>query len=326
MSQANTPSTLFDMCRHFSTEKACIDYIFQMRWPEGFICPKCQSSNGYLLSSRPKIECSNPKCRYQISVTAGTVMHRSKQDLRIWFWGAYLVSTLTPGVSAVQFQRQLGLSRYETAYNMLHKLRSALVAPDREPLLDEVEIDEAYIGSEEEDCPGRGSEEKILVVCAVELIRWVDKKTKKERVRSGRIRLRAIPDASSGSLVLFVSENVKAESIVHTDGWAGYSPLSKEDYDHRPAIQGQGKEAVYLSHVHRIISNLKVWLLGTYYGGVQEKHIQAYLNEFVFRFNRRFWRGPAFKRALGLATEAECWPTYDSLYKAGEPGGWEHKN
>lgn len=326
MSLSSTPTTLLDMCRHFSTEEACVNYIFQMRWPEGFVCPKCQSTGGYLLTNRPKIECSNPKCRYQISVTAGTVMHRSKQDLRIWFWGAYLVSTLTPGISAVQFQRQLGLSRYETAYNMLHKLRSSLVAPNRELLLREVEVDEAYIGSEEEGVPGRGSKEKILIVCAVELIRWVDKKTGNERVRPGRIRFRVIPNASSNSLVPFVKQNVKAGAVVHTDGWSGYSPLSKEQYDHRAVVQGRGKNAVYMPHVHTMFSNLKAWLLGTYHGSVQKKHMQAYLNEFVYRFNRRFWRGPAFKRALNLATEAECWPTYDSLYKAGEPGGWEHKN
>ena len=251
-------------------------------------------------------------------------MHRSKQDLRTWFWGAYLVSTLTPGVSAVQFQRQLGISRYETAYNMLHKLRSALVAPDRELLLDEVEVDETYIGGEEEGHPGRGSEKKILVVCAVELVRWVDKKTENERVRPGRIRLRAIPDASSNSLIPFVTGNVKPGSIVRTDGWAGYLPLSKEQYVHQPIAQGQGKDAVHMLFVHIVFSNLKTWLLGTYHGGVQEKHMQAYLNEFVYRFNRRFFRGPAFNRALGLATEAECWPTYKNLYKAGEADGWIH--
>ena len=209
---------------------------------------------------------------------------------------------------------------------MLHKLRSALVAPSRELLLNEVEVDEAYIGGEEEGRPGRGSEKKILVVCAVELVRWIDKKTGEERVRSGRIRLRSILNASSSSLVLFVKENVAVGSIVHTDGWPGYSPLPKGEYDHRPVVQGQGKEAVYMPHVHRIFSNLKTWLLGTYHGGVQEKHMQAYLNEFVYRFNRRYWRGPAFNRALDLVTKAECWPTYDSLYKAGEPGGWKHKN
>jgi transposase-like protein len=326
MSHTDTPTTILDICRHFSTENACIDYIIQMRWPEGFVCPKCQSINGYLLTNRPKIECSNPKCRYQISATAGTIMHRSKQDLRVWFWGAYLVSTLTPGISASQFQKQLGLSRYETAYNMLHKLRSALVAPERELLINEVEVDEAYIGSEEKGRPGRGSEKKVLVVCAVELVRWIDKKTGDERVRSGRIRLRSIVDASADSLVLFVKENVKKGSIVHTDGWLGYSPLPKEEYDHRPVVQGQGEDAVYMLHVHRIFSNLQTWLLGTYHGAVRKKHMQSYLNEFTYRFNRRFWRGPAFKRALSLATKAECWPTYDSLYKAGEPDGWKHKN
>jgi len=324
MAETKIPTNLIEFSQQFHTEQACVDFLINLRWPEGFLCSKCGAKQGHRLKTRKIIECTDKSCSYQASVTAGTVMHRSKQDLRIWFWGAYLVSTLTTGMSAVQFQRQLGLSRYETAYNILHKLRSALVAPGREPLLNEVEVDEAYIGGKEEGRPGRGTKKKVLVVCAVELIRWVDKKTEAERVRSGRIRLRFIPDAASKSLIPFVKENIKTGSIIHTDGWAGYSPLSKESYDHQVVIQGRGKKAIYMPHVHHIFSNLKSWLNGTYHGGVQEKHIQAYLNEFVYRFNRRYWRGPAFKRALGLATEMECGPTYESLYKAGNPGGWLH--
>jgi transposase-like protein len=251
-------------------------------------------------------------------------MHRTKQDLVTWFHAAYLVSTLTPGISALQFQRQLGLSRYETAFTMLHKLRSAMVAPGRELLHAEVEVDDGYIGGEEAGRPGRGALSKALVACAVELVRWTDKKNGKERVRTGRVRLRAVPDASAESLLPFVRESVEKGAIVHTDGWPSYIALANEGYDHRPVIQG--KEQEYMRHVHRIFSNIKTWLLGTHHGRVSKKHLQAYLNEYTFRFNRRFWRGPAFHRALGLATHTAHWPTYQSLYCTGKDGGWTHPN
>ena len=140
MTETKIPTNLIEFSERFHTEAACVDFLIDIRWPKGFSCPKCGTGHGHRLKTRDLIECSNKLCCNQMSVTSGTVMHRSKQDLRTWFWGAYLVSTLTPGVSAVQFQRQLRILRYETAYNMLHKLRSALVAPGRELLLDEVEV------------------------------------------------------------------------------------------------------------------------------------------------------------------------------------------
>ena len=316
------PTTLPEFCNLFSTIESCEEYLIKVRWPNGFVCPRCSGKKGYHIQKRAIIECANSTCRYHASLTSGTVMHRSKQDLRTWFWAAYLVTTFTPGISGVQFQRQLGLSRYETAFNMLHKLRAALVAPGREQLHNEVEIDEAYIGGEEEGHQGRGVQTKALVVCAIELVRWVDK-TEKPRLHTGRVRLRIVPDASAASLVPFVIQNVKKGAIVHTDGWPSYITLKKEGYDHRPVVQGKGADAKYMPHVHRIFSNLKTWLLGTHHGAVKPKHLQAYLNEYTYRFNRRDWRGPAFIKALGFATHAEG-PTYDRLYHAGEFNGWAH--
>ena len=324
MAESLVPTTLTEFAARFSTEEACAQYLCELRWPNGFVCPRCGSVCGYPIAVRRTIECADRACRYQASLTAGTVMHRSKQDLRTWFWAVYLVTSLTPGISAVQFQHQLGLSRYETAFNMLHKLRSALVAPGRDPLHGEVEIDEGYIGGEEEARPGRGAVTKTLVVCAVELVRWTDKKSGKGRVRPGRVRLQVIPDASAASLVWFVRDSVKQGALIHTDGWPGYSSLGKLGYDHRPVVQGRGKDAKYMPHVHRIISNLKTWLLGTHHGRIDPKHLQAYLNEFTFRFNRRFWRGPTIRRALALAVQAEDRPTYRSLYEAGTDAGWNH--
>lgn len=300
------PRNLIEFSRRFASEKACEEYLFIVRYPTGFICPKCGNERGWLLQGKRLIECPNG---HKISLTSGTVMHRTKQDLVTWFHAAYLMTTLTPGFSALQFQRQMGLSRYETAFNMLHKFRAALVVPGREPLHGEVEIDEAYVGGVEEGRPGRGGETKALVVCAVELVRWTDKKSHRERVRTGRVRLHVVPDASAASLMPFITDSVKSGAIVHTDGWPSYGTLRAKGYDHRAVVQGTGKDAKYMPHVHKIFANVKRWLLGTHHGRVTAKHLQAYLNEYTFRFNRRFWRGPAFHRALGLIVQIEGHPT-----------------
>jgi len=205
----------------------------------------------------------------------------------------------------------MGIATYETAYCMLHKLRSALVAPGRDRLRIEVEVDEGYIGGKEEDCIGRGAIDTEIVVGAVEIIRWVDGKSGKPRVRCGRIRLEAIPDVTGATLRKFVLANVAKGTKVITDGLSSYSFVRKAGFTHE--VQKGGAEADSLPHFHRFISNLKTWLKGTFHGRVEPKHLQAYLNEFTFRFNRRFYKGKAFNRALGLATEFTS-PTYEELY------------
>jgi len=230
--------------------------------------------------------------------------------LRHWFWAAYLVTTHTPGFSAVQLQRQLGLKRYETAWTMLQKLRRAMVRPERDRISGTVEVDETYIGGVEE---GRRSgrkrdSSKAIVVAAVEV-----------RGRgSGRIRLASVPDLSGPSLVGFVETAVAPGSIVLTDHWQGYAPLRRE-YDHRPKTQGHGKNApTLLPRVHRIFMHLKTWLWGTH-RGVSRKHLPHYLNEFVFRYNRRRTPMAAFQSLLGLTGRHEP-TTYKMLYGAESTG------
>lgn len=305
------PTSLVAFSRMFPSDEKCAEYLYRIRWPKGFTCPRCEASGGYPNHKRRIVECSNPSCRYQCSLTAGTVLHRTKQAIHTWFWAAYLVTTLTPSISAKQFQEQMGIATYETAYCMLHKLRSALVAPGRDRLRIEVEVDEGYIGGKEEDCIGRGAIDKEIVVGAVEIIRWVDGKSGKPRVRCGRIRLEAIPDVTGATLRKFVLANVAKGTKVITDGLSSYSFVRKAGFTHE--VQKGGAEADSLPHFHRIISNLKTWLKGTFHGRVEPKHLQAYLNEFTFRFNRRFYKGKAFNRALGLATEFTS-PTYEELY------------
>jgi transposase-like protein len=332
LAEQKGPRSLLEFQHLFATEEQCADYLHSIRWSEGFVCPRCGSRTGYSLATRRVTECGNG---HQISLTAGTSMHRSKLPLTLWFHAAYLVSTLTPGISALQFQKQLGISRYETAFQLLHKLRSALVAPAREPLHGEVEVDEGFIGGPEEDRPGRGAETKSLVVFGVEIIRYAvpdpaDPNARVEKMRAGRVRMNVIPDASAETLMPWCELNIKPGSLVITDGWTAYNGLAKLGYSHQWILQSaKGKKTgAYLPMVHLIVSNLKRWLLGTHKGAVLPRHLPAYLNEFTFRFNRRFWRGPAFHRALGLIVHARKWPEYDTLYSVvkGGVGAWVHPN
>lgn len=332
---ADVPTTLPDFQRRFATEEACAAFLFHLRYPDGYACPDCGSRKAWKVDDLYQMICDHG---HRVTVTAGTVMHRSKQPLTTWFYAAYLVSTLTPGISSVQFQRQLGITRNETAFNLLHKLRSALVDPDREPLKGEVEVDEAFIGGPEEGKHGREKGDKALIVVAVEVVRWIapdpqapnDPNRGVEKVRSGRARMAVIPDASATTLVPWVQRNVAPGTTVVTDGLQSYNSLAKLGYALvvRPHTRLGVKTGAHLEHADRVISNLKRWLLGTHHGAVLNHHLQAYLNEYCFRFNRRFWRGPAFTRALGLMLHAEDRPEYETLYAVGkgDAGAWVHPN
>lgn len=209
----------------FATEEACREYLFASRWPDGFRCRRCGGGEaGAMRRGRLVWQCKG--CGAQTSVTAGTVMHGTRQPLRLWFWAAYLVATHHPGISAVQLQRQLGIRRHETAWMMLHKLRQAMVAPEREPLKREIEADEFFLGGYEEGLKGgRQRGEKALVGVAVEV-----------RGRgSGRLRLQVLGDASGDSLGAFVKAATSTGAIVHTAGWSGYNGLTKLGYDHARA-------------------------------------------------------------------------------------------
>jgi transposase-like protein len=274
----------------FSTEEACREYLFASRWAEGFVCPACGASDAGVMHRRRLVwQCK--ACAQQTSVTAGTVMHGTRTPLRVWFWAAYLVATHHPGISAKQLQRQLGLSRYETAWLILHKLRRAMVAPERGPLGREVEIDEFFLGGLEEGLEGgRQHGKKVLVGAAIEV-----------RGRgSGRLRLQVLPDATGASLVAFATATVAPGAIVHTDGWRGYNGLAKHGYDHRRRPQSTAAPGEQLlPRAHRAISNLKAWMHGTH-RGVGDEHLQVYLDEFVFRHNRRGTPMAAFQTLLGL--------------------------
>lgn len=302
MPRPDFPRTLREFQRRFADEEACRLYLAASRWPDGFRCPRCGFEGALQLPARLLWRCK--KCGRDTSVTAGTVLHRTRIPLTQWFWAAYLVSTHTPGLSALQLQRQLETGCYETAWAMLQKLRRAMVRPGREPLHEKVEVDETYVGGPEVGLRGgRELGNKALVVGAVEV-----------RGRaSGKVRLQVVPDASGQSLTGFVRANVERGATVLTDGWLGYAPLSKMGYRHRPRIQREPKRAErILPRVHRVFGNLQTWLRGTHHG-VGHQHLQAYLDEFTFRFNRRRTPMAAFQTLLGLGAQVSP-TTYNRLY------------
>ena len=251
-------------------------------------------------------------------------MKSSHTPLSAWFWGAYLVTTQTPGQSALQFQRQLGLSRYETAFQMLHKLRAGMVRPERGAIGFQypVEVDETLVGGRTKG-EGHGVHHKATVVGAVEVRQRparADGKKRKRTSYSGRLRLRVVPSREAKVLTEFVQENVAKGAVVRTDGRRGYDDLSRKGYSHEPIVLNGHPERTdaHLPMIHIAFSNLNTWLLGTHHG-VSHQHLQAYLNEFVFRFNRRFYPMTAFNSVLGLAAHASA-PTYETLYS----GEWAH--
>jgi|SRR5271169_1682205 len=296
------PRNLTELEANFSTEENCRAYLARQRWPEGFRCPRCGGAKGWPV--RMLLECAG--CGCQTSVTAGTIFQDTRTPLALWFRAMWWVTTQKNGASALGLQRVLGLRSYETAWTWLHKLRRAMVRPERDRLTGRVEVDETYLGGREEDLRGRLTLEKALIVLAAQ----------EDGKGIGRIRMRQIPDASALSLESFVLESVVPGSVVHTDGWSGYDRMSAKGYVHEVSgvKMSKKKASELLPQVHRVFSLLKRWLMGTHQGAVSHKHLDYYLDEFTFRFNRRRSksRGKLFFRLAQQAVAVDP-ITYDLL-------------
>jgi transposase-like protein/ribosomal protein L37AE/L43A len=286
------PRTVEEFETRFSSEEACREYLFQLRWPEGFRCPRCNHSKAWKVSDT-LWQCG--QCDHQTSVMAGTVFQDTRKPLRMWFRAMWYVMCQKNGASALGLQRVLGLGSYQTAWAWLHKLRRAMVRSGRDRLVGWIEVDETYVGGWAEGKKGRSSGEKSLVVIAAEVV----------GSSIGRIRLQSIPDASAISLHPFIESSVQLGSTIHTDGWKGYLGIDKKGYDHELSLlRGRPRDAnKLLPHVHRVASLLKRWLLGTHQGAVEPQHLAYYLDEFTFRFNRRTSRsrGKLFYRLMQQA-------------------------
>jgi transposase-like protein len=292
------PKTLREFQSKFATEEACQQYLADCRWPDGFVCPKCGNRRAYELASLRRWQCAG--CRNQVSLTAGTILHNTKTPLTVWFWAAYLMTTDKRGLSALLLQRQLALARYETAWMMLHKFRRAMINLKRDPLRGEVEVDDTWVGGTQAGL--RGSRQlkgrkAALVLVAVE---------KRGRNMTGRARMEVIPDFRSETLTAFLKDNVAPGSTVYTDGLKSFTGLNEAGFQHVPRSQPlridlrKGAKSV-VPLADRAIGNLQQWLVGTHHG-VSRDQLQVYLDEFVFRHNRRKTPMAAFQTLLGLGT------------------------
>jgi len=299
------PRTLADFEARFGTEDACRAYLIQLRWPDGFRCPACGQGKSWLVRAT-LFQCAS--CGRQTSVTAGTIFQDTRTSLRTWFCAMWWVTSQKTGASAMGLQRILGLGSYETAWTWLHKLRRAMVRPGRDRLSGTVEVDETYLGATEKGVRGRQTQKKALIAVAAEEV----------GAGIGRIRMRRIPDASADSLQAFVEGAVTPGSVLHTDGLLSYDRLEKHGYGHQIIFLKGKKEspAELLPRVHRVVSLLKRWLLGTHQGAVSQAHLDYYLDEFTFRFNRRTsrHRGKLFYRLVQQAVGVDPAP-YPSLIK-----------
>ena len=299
------PRTLAEFEGRFTSEAACRDYLFLLRWPEGFRCPRCGHSKSWPVR-KVYFQCAG--CGYQVSVTAGTIFQDTRKPLQQWFRAMWYVTSQKTGTSALGLQRVLGLGSYQTAWVWLHRLRRAMVRPGRERLSGRVEVDETYFGGPEKGTRGRQKESKSLIVVAAQ----------EDGDGIGRIRLKQIEDASADSLVGFVEESIDPGSVVHTDSWTGYFPLETKGYVHEVSfLRGNKKTpSELLPRVHRVVSLLKRWLMGTHQGAVRHAYLDYYLDEFTFRFNRRTSnsRGQLFYR-LAQQTVAIDPIAYDQLVR-----------
>ena len=300
MAKPSYPETILEFAAKFHDDDVCLKYLIENRWPDGFVCPTCHHKGGWWLEKHRRFECS--KCHKQVSPLAGTLLHRTHLPIHQWFWAAYLVATHTPGISAIQLQRQLGITKNKTVWFMLHRLRQGMVNIDRSPLSGLIEADETHVGGPAKSMKGRGVREgknKTLIGGAVEIITCATKNGIVKK-KAGRLRLQVLRAASEDEIGKFIRANVAPGSTVKSDGWKGYSTTALAGYQHQREVQRSPQKGHELApQIHQAFSNLKAWLIGIHHG-VEPKYLQSYLNEFVFRFNRRAYPMSAFRSLLEI--------------------------
>ena len=285
--------TYREFVQKFPDNETCMNFLENLRWPTGFVCPKCKVAASPWRQTRGRLVCAS--CHHQTTVGAGTIFDKTRTPLTTWFEAAWHVTTAKNGLSAKTLERTMGV-RYRTAWMMLQRFRVAMVRIEREQLTGNVEVDETFVGGVIHDGKrGRGTERPIVVI-AVEIM---------QPKGFGRVRMQHIPDASAKNLHQFIKNAVAPGATIITDGWRGYIGLAEKGYDHKKVnISALGDPAhVLMPGVHRIAALLKRWVLGTHQGSFASGHLQAYIEEYTFRFNRRKSksRGLVFRRLLEQA-------------------------
>jgi len=299
------PRTFEEFLEWFSTEEDCVKYLEWIRWPEGFVCPRCGSMSAWH-TDRGLWHCR--ECQHQSSPTSGTVFEDSRKPLRLWFHVMWVMMSQKTGVSARNLCDTYGFGSYQTAWGWLRKLRGVMVRAGRERLAGRVEVDEAYVGGQKEGARGRGAEGKTAVLVAVE---------GESKKKLGRVRFRCVESIDRKSVESFIGDSIEPGAVVVTDGLSVYDHLGAAGFEHRSHVVSTGGEEALqeLAHVHLVISLLKRWLRGTHQGAVAPSHLQAYLDEFSFRFNRRLsrHRGKLFHRLMQQAVTQRP-PAVKALY------------
>lgn len=304
MLPTDLPQDLPSFLERFGSDEQCRAYLVRARWPGGFRCSACGHDRAWAHRARLIDECA--ACGKQHSLLAGTIFEQTKTGLARWFLAIYLVTSSKGGISAMELKRQMGFGSYQTAWSWLHKIRKAMVAPQRTPLSTRVEADETYVGGPRPGQPGRGAGGKIKVAGAVEAGRGQARGR-----RLGRLRLAVVPDVSARSLEGFLAAAVAKPATVATDGWSGYGGLGAKGYAHEPLTLAAswGDAALRLPAIHLVFGLAKRWLLGTHHGAVSAKHLPAYLDEFVFRFNRRTAKSISHRFARVIEHAVQIRPT-----------------
>lgn len=266
------PKTATEFETRFATEEDCRAYWIEARWGDTPACARCSSTRLWSERDGFLFECAD--CGHQTSLTSGTLLEKTRKPFKTWFRAVFEISARRNGISAKDLQRIMGFGSYKTAWSWLHKLRTAMVRSDSEPLGPFVQMDEALVG-------GKGGPHKQLVLVAAEA--------------NGRVRLAHAENNDAGTLQQCAGDEIGPQAHVTTDGHAGYSETSLDKRHHSPKVQTktERRENDALQGCHWTVSLLKRWLLGTHAGAVKPKHLQAYLDEFAFRYNRRKTNGVA---------------------------------
>lgn len=279
---------LIQFTKQFTSEEACHDHLFKMKWPDGFRCVKCGHDQYFETKTRKLTLYECTQCRYQATVTVGTIMEKTRVDLLKWFWAIFLVAHDKRGISAVMLSEELDLD-YKTAWLMLHKIRNAMGERDAKyTLVGIVELDDAFFGAPTEGGKrGRGTDQtKVLVGLSLN-----------DKGHPQYVKMKVVPDVKGTTLVEFANGAIKPGSVISSDAYRSYNALAKEGFQHEAKEFNPKENPDHLQWLHTVISNAKAFVGGTYHG-LDAKHLQSYLDEYCYRFNRRKFKGELFNRLL----------------------------